>query len=301
VAERDTVAGEDQQTGNRQDAVLRAAGAVGANVTVLTALLVYFGWQRSEVHNRELGFDQSVLGMTTQDYLLRSVGPLLPPLALAAVAGLAWLRVHAALTAAIARGARLDRLAWVAWGLRLTWLLLPLAGLAAAWWWPGPGFVLYSASFGAGALLTVYGGHLAARIQVRRGEPPDPVPAWQTSTTRLLVAVLALISLFWTASNYAELLGSSLAAETASTLAHSPGVVIYSEQRMSITAPGVDEEALGGPDPAYRYRYTGLRFMEHTGGRYFLLSDGWTPQYGVVVVLADDDPIRLEFVRDLRP
>jgi hypothetical protein len=31
-----------------------------------------------------------------------------------------------------------------------------------------------------------------------------------------------------------------------------------------------------------------------------LISDGWTEQYGMVVMLADSDPVRLEFVRDLR-
>ena len=77
-------------------------------------------------------------------------------------------------------------------------------------------------------------------------------------------------------------------------------MVVYSPKQLLIDAPAVKEERLGGPDAAYRYRYTGLRLLEHTGGRYFLISDGWTEQYGVVVMLADSDPVRLEFVRDLR-
>ena len=47
-------------------------GAVLANVAVLTALLVYFGWTRSEVYNRRIGIDESILGMLTREYLLRS-------------------------------------------------------------------------------------------------------------------------------------------------------------------------------------------------------------------------------------
>jgi len=50
----------------------------------------------------------------------------------------------------------------------------------------------------------------------------------------------------------------------------------------------------------YKYRYVGLRLLEHTGGHHFLVSDEWSPQYGVVVMLADDDPVRLEFVHDRR-
>ena len=45
------VAGERD---DRND-LIRRMGAVLANVGVLTALLVYFGWKRSEVQSRRLG------------------------------------------------------------------------------------------------------------------------------------------------------------------------------------------------------------------------------------------------------
>jgi hypothetical protein len=77
-------------------------------------------------------------------------------------------------------------------------------------------------------------------------------------------------------------------------------VVVYSPERLHINAPGAMEEPLPTNQSLYRYRYVGLRLLEHTGGRYFLISEAWTPRYGVVVMLADDDPIRLEFVRDRR-
>jgi hypothetical protein len=35
------------------------------------------------------------------------------------------------------------------------------------------------------------------------------------------------------------------------------------------------------------------------GGRLLLLSDGWTPTEGVVFVIDDDEPIRIEFVQDV--
>jgi hypothetical protein len=64
-----------------------------ANATVLTALLVYFGWRRAETQANRMGFAESLLGMSTQDYLLRSIGPLLPLLLTVAVAGLVCLWV----------------------------------------------------------------------------------------------------------------------------------------------------------------------------------------------------------------
>ena len=67
------------------------------------------------------------------------------------------------------------------------------------------------------------------------------------------------------------------------------------------SAPDVKEEPLSRADSAFRFRYTGLRLLDHIGGHYFLVSDGWTPRYGVVITLSDTDPVRLEFVRDRRP
>jgi hypothetical protein len=50
-----------------------------------------------------------------------------------------------------------------------------------------------------------------------------------------------------------------------------------------------------------QYRYRGLRLLEHTGDKYFLISDGWTPTYGVLFTLRDDDEsVRIDFIRDRR-
>ncbi|WP_251039225.1 hypothetical protein [Agromyces sp. ISL-38] len=65
----------------------------------------------------------------------------------------------------------------------------------------------------------------------------------------------------------------------------------------SVTAAfaGGDLVALVGGSP----RYTGLRLLDRTGTNYFLISDGWTDEYGVVVALpTDDDATRFTFVRD---
>jgi hypothetical protein len=46
---------------------------------------------------------------------------------------------------------------------------------------------------------------------------------------------------------------------------------------------------------ALRYRTTGLRFLVRSGGRMFLLHDGWTPQRGTVIVLPDNEQVRWQF------
>src|SRR5829696_7273881 len=92
------------EVGEGRDGALRALASIGANVTVLTALLIYFGWRRSETQARVLGIDESILGMSTRDYVVRSVGPLLAPLVVVGMAGLGWLWLHAAITRALAHG-----------------------------------------------------------------------------------------------------------------------------------------------------------------------------------------------------
>jgi hypothetical protein len=286
------------ESGEWRDGALRALASIGANVTVLTALLIYFGWRRSETQARVLGIDESILGMSTRDYVVRSVGPLLGPLVVVGTAGLGWLWLHAAITRALAHG-QLRPIRMIARVLAVAWLWLPLACALFMWRYPRPGFLAYPLSFGVGILLTAYGAHLRALL--RAVDAPGaivPLPAWHTPLAKAFVAVLVTISLFWSASNYAEVLGEWLAQNT--DLSSLTRVVVYSPKQLLIDAPAVTEEQLGGPDAAYRYRYTGLRLLEHTGGRYFLISDGWTEQYGVVVMLADTDPVRLEFVRDLR-
>ena len=46
---------------------------------------------------------------------------------------------------------------------------------------------------------------------------------------------------------------------------------------------------------AYRYRYSGLRLLIRSGGKYFLLPGNWTRDAGTVIVLGDRPDYRFEF------
>ncbi len=280
---------------------LKPVVALLANVTVITALLVYFGWRRAETHAERLGIDESVLGMTTREYVLRSVGPVLVLLVGVAVCGLAWMALERRLTPRLLpptdatpdadAGTPPVAARRTVQGLGLAWLILPALVYLLGFVAPALAFVLFPASIGAGALLWVYAG------RVRRGDDG------RSRFALALVGVLVLVCLFWTASNYAEVLGDRLADDFVDEVDRLPGVVVSSQERLYLDGPGVDETQLPGPeeDGGLRYRYEGLRLLEHTGGRYFLVSDGWTPTYGVVFVLEDgDDTMRLDFVRDRR-
>jgi hypothetical protein len=293
--------------------VLKPAVALFANVTVITALLVYFGWRRAETHADRLGIDESVLGMSTREYVLRSVGPVLVLLVGVAVCGLVWTVLERRLTPLLrtepkdatggdAPEAPLPvRLAVHVLGL--AWVILPGLVYLLGFVSPGLAFVLFPASIGAGALLWVYAGQFRRHDDADGDRPEDERADGRSKFALAFVGLLVLVCLFWTASNDAQLLGHRLADDFVDQVDTLPGVVVLSQQRLFLAGPGVDEDELAGPDAdgALHYRYEGLRLLEHTGGRYFLVSDGWSPTYGVVFVLQDgDDTMRLDFVRDRR-
>jgi hypothetical protein len=269
------------------------AAALG-NVAVLTALLVYFGWVRSEVQARRLGIDESILNMSTRDYLLRSVRPVLVLLLVVAVSGLVWVVVDRWLTLQRRRGDddRLFRRAVRV--IPLAAVVLPVAGWLAGYPFPAPAYVLFPICVAGGALLLLYA------FEIRQSLPGAvPLSAPRQSVLRGCIAAIVGIAVFTSAANYATVEGTELAVAFEDQIGTLPQVVVYSAEPLHIDAPGVTPEQLGDGDAALT-RYTGLRLLERTGGRHFLVSDGWTPEYGVVVVLDDRDDVRLEFVRDMR-
>jgi hypothetical protein len=281
--------------GDRNDLV-RRIGAVLANVAVLTALLVYFGWTRSEVYNRRIGIDESILGMSTREYLLRSVRPVQLLLIVIAAVGLLWLLVDRWLMRRLHTNGQSDRV--LRWLLRLLpagLIVLPLAAWLAGFVWAATAFIAFPLCLVAGLLLVLYAFHLRQMLPGAMA-----LPAGREALLRAFTAIIVGIGLFWAATNYATVEGTELAESFLADVMKLPGVVVYSPERLHINAPGVNEERLAPEQSRYRYRYLGLRLLEHTGGRYFLISEGWSPRYGVVVMLADDDPVRLEFVRDRR-
>ncbi|MBT2211394.1 hypothetical protein [Actinomadura sp. NEAU-AAG7] len=274
--------------------VLRWLAGLIANVTVLTALLVYFGWQRNYVMADRVGIEESVLGQSVRDYLLRSVRPALVLLLLVAVCGLVWLQVDRVLAPRVRdRGTR-DRLVRRALGfLSVSWLALPLAvyalGFTARALALDGGrefaYVAWPLSIGAGLLLTFYG------TQLRGTSPADKEPL-----LRAFVAVAVVVMLFWGTSNYATLQGNALADKLITGIHRQNEVTVYSPKRLFLAAPGVTETELPGKNAAYGYRYGGLRLLAHAGGHYFLVSDSWAPG-GAVMVLSEKDNLRLEFSR----
>lgn len=276
-----------------RNGLLRSIVVVIGNVTVLSALLVYFGWKRSEVQAAALGIDESLLGMSTQEYILRSVGSVLVLLIVMALFGMLWVLLDRWLSLRINRHGAADPVyLWASRLLPAAIVLLPLAALIGRDWWPEGAYIGFPLLCAAGLLLLIYALSLRAAL-------PDSVPlsAGTDSVLRACTAALVAVALFTAATNYATVEAVQLASAFERQVPNLPGVVIHSVDPLNIEAPGV-RLAHSGNETGYEYRYSGLRLLERVGGQYFLISDEWTRQSGVVVVLRDDEPgVRYEFVR----
>lgn len=276
--------------------------SLGTNVTVITALLVYFGWKRSDTQSRVLGVDESIFGMSTVDYVLRSVDALFRPIGAGAFVGLGWIWLDGRIRRRLEGDPDWPALERVTRVLAYAWLLVPLIVYGLGQLSSRIGLFGFPLSFGIGVLLSVYAGQLRRSLK-GTGSAPERATGWHAELTRAFIGVIVVLSLFWSVTNYANFRGVTLAVEYLDGVAELPSVVVYSPDRLAIDAPGAIERRVGevdGPASGQLYRYEGLRLLDHIGDRYFLISDGFSRSHGVVVALPDDGSLRYEFVRDRR-
>ncbi|MGW4057048.1 hypothetical protein ACWEGE_02145 [Amycolatopsis sp. NPDC004747] len=270
---------------------LRVLGSVIAPTTVLTGLLFFFGRQHAHWLLDYFGVPLSTMGLTAQDYLVRSADGLFGPVAvvLAAVLTLLWLYRFLR--------ARLAEKAWQ----RLLRLVTPVAVVAGL-----AGVVLaavgvvdpeaFSTSYsvpGAGLSLGVLFLVTASRLLAARAG--RPLPAAVATAEWVTAFALVSVGLFWAVADYSASVGIGRAIQIEAALATPPETVLYSEKSLNLTAPGVRETQCGNPDTAYRYRYTGLKLVLQSGGQYFLLPVQWHKADGTALVLPRTDALRLEF------
>jgi hypothetical protein len=262
-----------------------------APTTLVGALVFYFGWTRTRAWWLVFGVDASVLGFSNQDYVLRSVNALFPVLLVAAVvaAAVAWaVRRTDRLVADIASGRAGPNAPHVLSRARPIIGTIGAASIAAgvvSLFWGLLHFAVLSAlALGLGAMLVALAGRLRTNREARRDRR-----TWETAA---LWAVLTL-SAFWAISDFAVITGRGAARYTGNNLSLRPAVTIFSSERLGLSGPGVESGALASSE-RYRFRYTGLRMLLRTGGRFLLVPEGWEP--GAAVFLIDDGPsLRFEF------
>jgi hypothetical protein len=288
----------------------QVAGSVAqvvAPLSVLTALLFYFGYASSRARYLYFGVDVDTIGLSTQDYVMRSPEPLLTPLLvlalLAVVVAVVHERVHrrvqAALTdakdadpkvAAIGRQ-RLQRGSRRARAVVVTGDALLLVGvlllLAFPLWGDWAYYTLVTPLLmAAGTGLALYGRRIARSLEP--GQPPSGL-------VTVVLSVLLVVSVFWATATFAEWSGRGAAREVARHLDRLPAVILDTTERLALSSPGVHESALQPNEgQTFRYRYRDLRLLIQGEDRLFLVPETWDASNSTLVVPMDDS-VRLQF------
>ena len=278
--------------------LLKVVGGIIAPATLLTALLFYFGRSRSAGYYRYFRVNSTVLDLTTNDYLFSGVAGLFVPIAVTSLLALVVLWLNRLLLTR-APGTALRRVVRV---------IVPVAGVTGVvsvtlafvdLFTEGQVFGVHSPTGGlclaVGAILLVY----AVRL-IRLSLPAPPPQARQRSGAIGLAEwgaafLLVSIGLFWAADGYAFGVGTGDAMTLHRALPTQPEAVLYSEQSLSLTAPGVTEVRCADPDAAYRFRYDGLRLVRQAGNHYLLLPATWNRETGTAVLIPRSPTVRLEF------
>ncbi|CAM5585087.1 hypothetical protein [Streptomyces purpurascens] len=261
-------------------------GTIGSLVSLLAAVLFYFGWASTDAETRALGLRDSIFRLSTSEYLLRSVEALFLPAFLAVGALLAAIGLQRWVTSSPGRAETAVR--------RMRWGWLPPVALA-------PFYVLHPALFELVLPLVAIPGLLAAAYALTR--PAQPA-ASDTAQRRLrlniwaLALVLCLLSLFWAVSSYAGIVGRGRAEEAARAVNTPafPSVVVFSEKDLMIRGGGACYQRVKAENSAYAFRYSGLRLFYVSGDRVYLVDRKWRPSQGTLWVVRESDSVRVEYV-----
>jgi hypothetical protein len=278
---------------------LKAIGSVVAPASLITALMFYFGFQHAHWYFQYFGINHTVMGLTAQDYLMRSADGLFVPLTgLAAAILLAlWIyrlargrlserRKQAARRAGAVAAAVLGALALTVAGIGMVrpTALEAVSGL--------PGLCL-----SAGMLLMA----LASNLHwLGRAAGRPALPGWVGLAEWGTLFVVVSVGLFWSVTNYSAAVGEMRGYRTALELSAEPEALLYSKERLSLPPMSAREIVCTQPEGsevAYRYRYEGLRLVFATADQYMLLPAQWPAGGGIAIVLPRSDSVRLEFLR----
>jgi hypothetical protein len=237
---------------------------------------------------RRFGVDYTLMGLTTQDYLLRSVDGLFVPLVTVSSVGLAVFWLGRCLPAAVRNWARRIPRALVGGvgSVAATALLIvAVAGILDPAWFGGSVAVPGLALTAAVVLFT-------ALSRPRRSHH-TPVPVLVAEWVAIFVLFSA--GLYWAVTDYSASVGTERADELIAALPVWPDTVVYSEKSLNLALPGVQEHRCRDAEGAYAFRYDGLKLILQSGGQLFLLPAQWGSDSGAAVVLPRTDALRLEF------
>jgi hypothetical protein len=293
--------------GGRLERWLSIGGSIIAPASAITALLFYFGYVSSRAQYDYFGVDVDLVGLTTQDYVMRSPQPLLVPLLVITLACALLLGAH---TLVRRRVTERDRLGGLARRTVVAGLALLVAGVLLLFLYPllqdWADYPLMT------PLVLVAGGSLTGwgLMQLRRldaeavaaegGTQRGAVDALEVAIVLVWVAVVA--GVFWLTATIADWSGRGLGKEQARELRELPSVILDTKERLFLPAGmGVAETQLEPAEDgqAFRYRYWNLRLLVEGKDAMFLVPNDWDAANTTLLVPVDGNVrVRFQFRND---
>ncbi|WP_410612642.1 hypothetical protein [Amycolatopsis sp. lyj-109] len=282
---------------SRLERLVEAGKAVIPPLTLLSALLFYFGYVSARSQYEYFGVDVDTIGLGTQDYIMRSPQPLLTPLLVFAAAGAGSVAVHSAVrrrihpaasARTVRRMRRLGRGGQVAGLACLAGGLLLLLGYLILRDWRLYGLVT-PLLIAAGCTLSGAGSALGRLLR-----PPVPATPFRRTSTALVYLVVA-VSAFWMTATVAQWSGRGLAMDQANRLGKLPSVILDTKESLFLRSPGIQETKLPPSEgQTFHYRYRHLRLLIHGKDRMFLVADNWSASNSTIIVPLDGS-VRVQF------
>jgi hypothetical protein len=304
-----------------------------APVTLIGALLFYFGYVSSQSEYAYFGIDVDTIGLSTQGYVMRSPQSLLVPLLVLTLAGAGFLALSSVIRRRIAAAvdevddadstasgdgrptAHMDRIRTtvnrtVIIGVAVLSVgVLLLLGYTYVRDWPLYPLVT-PLLIAVGASLIVYAWRLAAFMQRLQQSPSTSPKAGGTSrpqlgltqgstlarrTAAILIYAVIALSIFWATATVAQWSGRGLARYQARHLDNLPSVVLDTKERLFLRDPGIQETSLPASEgQTFHYRYRGLRLLIEGQDRMFLVPEVWSASDSTLVVPLDTS-VRVQF------
>ena len=268
--------------------ILKVFGQVVAPATLITALLIFFGWSRTTALFGWFGVDPTSLGFSSTDYLLTSQDGLFVPGAVIALLVLVMTWVlnvvrHSGHSSVL-------RAPWVAPAAAVIGAVLATNGVLGLF-----GRGMFAGSLAVAPLCLVLGVTLLSlaghSFHMQRLDYSGGAGIAELTALTIVMAM----ALFWAAGDYSAAVGRERAAELAGSLDERSQVVLYSDKALGITAAGVRALRCGGESAAYRYRYSGLVLLLNSNGQYVFLPTGWNRRTGSAIAVPKSEQIRLDY------
>lgn len=301
---------DNPQTGGGLAASLHTLVTVLGPTTVLTALLVYFGYVGTRARFEYFGIYLSMVDLSTRELTLFGLEVVYLPALVIFLSALIACGAHAAVLWLLTSQAR--KPAWTVVALVAVVGVLLIGRALVGILVPGaantettPGQTPLALAFGP--VLVTYSMWITMRLRMARESKSakfSMFTQWYgTSTMQILrraglasVLGIFIVGLFWASNSFALIFGAGRAYQDALIFQEKPEVILDMPERLQTVPPGVTEIDLGqNNEEGFRYRYRNLRLLIESGGRLFLIPAYWT-RAGRTIIVPYDSDVRIQLI-----